>query len=111
MGTCAVTIKRRQMNLGSVKGVVADVAMSGSYIAGGDTLTIASLGLTTLEQLIMPGTSSILGHTLAPVLGATVKTDPLIFARDVGTGAQVANAVDLSTMVFRVIAIGDYSGG
>lgn len=111
MGICTVTTKRRNMNLGSVHGVVADVAMSASYATGGDTLTIASLGLQTLEALIIPGTSSVLGHTLAPIHGATIKTDPLIFARDVGTGAQVSNTTDLSTMTFRVLAVGEYAGG
>lgn len=110
MGTCTVTIKRRNVNLGSVHGVIADVAMSNSYATGGDTLTIASLGLQSLEMLIVPEGGSVLGHVIQPVHGSTIKTDPLLFARDVATGSQVTAATDLSTEVFRVLAIGEFAG-
>lgn len=110
MGTCTVTLKRKNVNLGSMHGVIADVALSSSYATGGDTLTIASLGLQTLEALIVPAAGSVLGHVIAPIHGTTIKTDPLIFARDVVTGAQVTNAFDASTEIFRVLAIGEFAG-
>lgn len=110
MGTCTVTKKRSSANIGSFHAVIADVALSTTYAAGGDTLTIASLGLQTLEALIVPAAGSVLGHVLAPVHGSTVKTDPLIFARDVISGTQVTTGSDFSTEVFRVIAIGEYAG-
>jgi hypothetical protein len=107
VGNCTGTIKR-VYNEGPMKQTIVDLSMSGSYATGGDTVPLSVLGLTTVEYLnLCAGTSNTLGHPLAVIHGATPQTAPKIFARDVGTGAEVANATNLSTMVVRVIASGE----
>jgi hypothetical protein len=108
MGNCTATIKRT-FSEGPMKKVIADLALSTSYAAGGDTVPLSVLGLQTVEMLSISGSTSpaALFHTLSVLHGATNQTAPKIMARDVGTGAEVTAATNLSTMVVRVEAQGE----
>lgn len=107
MGNCTATIKR-SFSEGPMKKVIADLAMSTSYATGGDTVPLSIFGLSSIELLNICGaSSSVTGHTLAVLHGATPLTAPKIFARDVGTGAEVTNATNVATMVVRVEASGE----
>lgn len=110
MGTCSVTIKKRDAGIGDHVEVTADVALSTSYATGGDTLTLSSLGLKTLRSLIL--CSSVAPATtrpLAVVHGATEVTDPKIMAMVVATGIEETAAVNVSTSIVRVVAKGDHA--
>ena len=110
MGTCAVAIKKRDVGIGDHVEVTADVTLSSSYATGGDTLTLASLGLKTLRALIL--CSSVAPATtrpLAVVHGATEVTDPKIMAMVVATGIEETAATNLSTTIVRVVAKGDHA--
>jgi hypothetical protein len=114
MGTCSVTIKKRDVGIGDHVEVTADVTMSASYATSGDTLTLASLGLKTLRALLI--CSNAKGYNLEVNHGATEVTNPLIIAYQgdntnaaAAPGIQVPNATSLATVTFRVIAKGDHA--
>jgi hypothetical protein len=116
MGTCAVAIKKRDIGIGDHVEVTADVTLSASYATGGDTVTLASLGLKTLRSLILTSanTASAAGlQPLAVVHGASEVTDPKIMVGNAATPqAEVTAATNLSALAaFRVVAKGDHAFG
>lgn len=115
MGTCTVTLRKRHLGVGAGIEVFADISPSTSYLNGtGETLTLKSLGLDSLQALIVCSNTG--GFNYQVVHGATERTDPLIkiFQGDnanagAGPGIEVPNATNLSAQVIRVIAKGNYA--
>lgn len=105
MGNCTVTVKKKSPVSPSGKTVIVDIALSSSYATGGDTVTLASLGLKRLSALMLQtGVSSPGGHALEVINGADEYTAPKIRARDVAAGTELANAGDRSAEKVRAIA-------
>lgn len=118
MGTCTVSIKKQTGITPTGKAVIADVTFSSSYADGGDTLTLKSLGLTTIgivicgsDAAVPAGGADVTGRSLVVNYGASEGTDPKIAAYVQGAGAgpltEVAAATNMSTVTFRVMAVGD----
>ena len=113
MGTCTVAIKKRTGLSPTGQTVVADITLSASYATGGDTLTLASLGMKAVSAVVLTGSSPTSGVALAVVHGAAETTAPLIKAyQDVTPAAtaplpEVANATNLSTHTVRAVVYGD----
>lgn len=119
MGNVAVAIRRRTGLTPSGKCVIADLTLSSSYADGGDTVPLASLGLTTIDALVLSGASGVpsgggadvTGRVLQVVHGATDTTAPKIAAYVQGAGAgpltETAATTNLSTITVRAIAYGD----
>lgn len=109
MGTCTVAIKRRTglAPTGTVRTV--DITLSASYATGGDTLTPASLEMTTIDAVVLTGSSPTSGLALAVVHGATTKIkayqdNAVAAAAPLG---EVAAATNLSTHTVRAVVYGD----
>lgn len=77
----------------------ATVTFDNSYPTGGEPLTAANLGLNALVGV------DLLGVTLK-TWDCYYLTTGYLVARVLGTGAEVANAVDLTTLVAEVLAFG-----
>ena len=109
MGTCTVTIRQTVPGVGPFKAVICDIAPSASYATGGETITLASLGLKTIQaiDLTSPYSGAALFHPAAIVYGTTPTSDAKMMLRDVVTGAQVTSAFDASTAVIRAICYGE----
>lgn len=108
MGTVTVTPRKHSGVLPTGTGKIVDIALSSSYATGGDTLTLASLGVTRLQALILASTAtSPAGHAVEIIHGATEGTNPLLRVRDAATGAEIANATNLSAQSVRALVVGD----
>ena len=107
MGTCTVTPRRHSGILPTGTGKIVDIALSASYATGGDTVTLASLGVTRLQALSIAGATSPGGHAVEVIHGATEATAPLLRVRDAATGAELANASNNSAQSLRAIVFGD----
>jgi hypothetical protein len=107
MGNCVVTTKKRTGVLPTGTGRVVDIALSASYATGGDTVTLASLGVSSLNALLCGGATTPGGHAVEVIHGAADTTAPLLRIRDAATGAQLANASDHSAQSVRALVIGD----
>lgn len=108
MGTCTVTPRRQTGVLPTGSGKVVDIALSSSYATGGDTVTLASLGVTRLQALqLCSSATSAAGHAVEVIHGATEATAPLLRVRDVATGAEISAATNLSAQTLRAIVYGD----
>ncbi len=84
---------------GDKRVVFADVAFDNSYPTGGLALSGATLGLVGAVQFL--DANAALGRTFAyDYANSKVK------AFTTSTGVEVANAVDLSAVVTRIIAVG-----
>ena len=113
MGNCTVALVKKTglSPTGTCK--IVDITLSTSYATGGDTVTLASLGMSGVDALVLTGTSPVSGIALAVVHGAVPSTAPKIKAyQDVTPAAtaplpEVANATNLSTTVVRGIVYGD----
>lgn len=108
MGNVTVTV-RQDLSLGPFHAKVVDIAPNTSYAAGGDTIPLASLGLKTLQGIVLmsPYSGAALFHPATIVYGATPQTDPKLMMRDVVTGAEVTAAFNASTAVVRALAFGE----
>ncbi len=115
MGNCTVAIKKAAPGI-SGAGVtkVVDITMSASYATGGDTVLLASLGLDSVDALVLTGNAA--GLALEVVHGATPSTAPKIkVSRDNSNAtylqnvafAEPAAATNFSTVVVRAIAYGN----
>lgn len=108
MGTCTVTPRKRSGILPTGTGQLVDIALSSSYATGGDTVTLASLGVTRLQGLILGSSaSSPAGHAIEVLYGATEGDAPKLRVRDAATGAEIANATNLSAQSLRALVLGD----
>lgn len=107
MGNCTATIKRRTGLTPTGNTVIADIALSGSYATGGDTVPLSTLGMRSISALIISGPSTPGGHAIEVIHGAAETTAPLLRVRDVATGSELANASNNSAQSVRVLAIGD----
>lgn len=96
-------------NAGDVHGnqriTVTDVTMDASYVTGGEPVTAAQLGLNFVHIAV--------GSLVSGAAGAAVEYVPLpqtdgsvLLRANAASGVQVANAVDLSSNVVRVVAFG-----
>ena len=79
--------------------LVGTLTGSSSYATGGDSFSIAGVGLSSLDDLVIEGgtTATTAGYSLK--LGGTNKV-PLILAYD--AAGQVANATNLSAKTWKV---------
>ena len=107
MGTCTVTPRKHTGITPTGTGKVVDIALSSSYATGGDTVTLASLGVTRLQALVLCGPTSPGGHAVEVIHGATEGTNPLLRARDVATGTELTNASNQSGQSIRALVLGD----
>lgn len=86
---------------------VGTLTFDSSYPTGGEAVTIASLGLTTLEAIIVNasgGYNAVWDRSVtAPKILVYVGDND---AGADGPGAQVANTTDLSAVVVTYLAIG-----
>lgn len=90
---------------GTGKGIrVADVTFDNSYLADGEAITAAMLQLSTIDFLL-PTVKQ--GATLLDTEVFYDHTAGALIAVVGSTGVEVANAVDLSAVVVRVLAIGN----
>lgn len=116
MGTCAVTIKKKTGIIPAGKAVVADITLSSSYADGGDTVTLASLGLKRCDILMLQsdaavpaGGADVTGRSLVVINGATPFDNPKIAAYVQGAGAgpltERAAASNESTVTVRALAL------
>ncbi len=114
MGTCTVAIKKRTGITPTGQTIVADITLSASYATGGDTVTLASLGLKSLSALVLTGNAGAVA--LEVVHGANETADPKIkVSRDNANAtylsqvafAEPAAAVNFSAVTVRAIAYGD----
>lgn len=108
MGNCTVTIKKQSGITPTGTTRLVDIALSSSYATGGDTVTLASLGVTRIEALLINGATTPGGHAIEVIHGATATTAPLVRVRDAATGAQLTNATDNSAQSFRGLILGDF---
>jgi hypothetical protein len=107
MGNCTVTFKRRTGVGATGNVVICDIALSGSYATGGDTVTLASLRMSSVQAVIISGVTTPGGHAIEVIHGAADTTAPLLRARDVATGTQLTNATDQSAQSVRAVVYGD----
>jgi hypothetical protein len=107
MGTCTVTLNRRSGLRPTGQGVIATVNLSTSYATGGDTLPLSALGFRTGAIVLGGGATSPAGHAVEVVYGATESVNPLLRVRDAATGAEIANATNLSAQSVRVEVVGE----
>lgn len=105
MGNCTVTIKKKS-DRPFGRSTIAQVNLSSSYAAGGDTLPRSLLKIGNRLSMLILGSSvlSPTGHTVEVVYGATEYVDPKLRVRDVATGTEVG-AIDLSASSILVEAI------
>ena len=108
MGNCTITVKKGAPGItpaGQAK--IVDIALSSSYATGGDTVPLASLGFKDCNALSLCGAAlSPAGHAIEVIYGAA-GVAPLLRIRDAATGAEIANATNLSAQSIRAIAYGD----
>lgn len=109
MGNCTVTVKRRTGITPTGNTAIVDIALSSSYATGGDTVTLASLGVTRIDGLIVNSETTPGGHAVEVIHGATATTAPLLRVRDVATGTQLTNATDNSAQSIRAVIYGDFA--
>lgn len=107
MGNCTVTLKKGTGLTTTGTAKIVDIALSTSYATGGDTVTLASLGVTRLQLLLQGGITTPGGHAVEVIHGAADTTAPLLRVRDVATGAQLTNATDNSAQSVRALIVGD----
>lgn len=106
MGTCTVTTRKSTGLVPTGTGKIVDIALSASYAAGGDTVPLASLGVTRLQALNLCGSvTSPGGHPVEVIFGADEGTNPKLRARDVATGTEVTG--NQSAQSVRAIVYGD----
>lgn len=85
---------------------VADVDGLVSYVAGGQVIKASQFGLKTIEHIIC-ATSDNAGHEIAPRFTVKGQTgDAKLVWMVIGTGAEVAGAVNLSARFTRIMVIG-----
>lgn len=108
MGTCTVTPRKLTGILPTGIGRIVDIALSSSYATGGDTVTLASLGVVRLQALqLCSSATSTAGHAVEIIHGATEATAPLLRVRDAATGAEIGNGTNLSAQSLRAVVYGD----
>lgn len=90
---------------GNQKFSVTDVTMDASYLTGGEPVTPLQLGLTFVQ--------ASWASLVSGAAGAAVEYVPLpqadgsiLLRANAASGAQIANATDLSSNVVRVFALG-----
>lgn len=88
--------------------VTADLAPSASYATGGETLQAGLVGLSNIKNIssgmfTTSGTYLIYAIFDAEGLRPTVKLKFIVFA----TGAELANATDISAQRFRATVLGE----
>jgi hypothetical protein len=111
MGTATVAIKKAAPGLaGAGVAKIVDITLSSSYATGGDTVTLTSLGMSSLDALMLTGNAA--GYACEVVHGATPTTDPKIrLWEDKATAAatplgEEAAATNVTSVVLRAIAYG-----
>lgn len=87
---------------------VVDVTLDGSYAAGGYAITAANVGLSSIDQVILPGVKTALSATTALAPEWDYTNGKLKFFKGNGVGAltEAANTDITSAMVIRCIFIG-----
>lgn len=105
MGTVATVTpiagKKSPQRVGQVLKFEGTIAMSSSYATGGDTLSAKTLGMTAIEE-------GVIGSFDANLLRIIPQTngDAKIKAVVSNTGAEVANATNLSTVIAAAVING-----
>lgn len=99
MGAIALNNEVNRNAPGNRFEITADLDMSASYLADGDTLAAADVGLDVIENVIGPVGD---GTNLYFWDQANLKMKAFVYA----TQTEVANAVDLSGVTLRVQIIG-----
>jgi hypothetical protein len=121
MGAVAIADKQELPDVGHLvkqgsRAVLAKVTMSASYATNGDTVSLATLGLTRVTAMfVVAGGSQIRGRLVAAPAGAGARLElagtevaPKIKATaGGGTPAEIANATNLSTTVVYVLFVGE----
>ncbi len=104
MGTMTAT-PLVSMAVGNKRLVTADVAGSASYATGGDTITAASLGLTQkIDFVTAESTDSVADNRLFQLIAQSDGSYKMVLNTAINT--EVANATNVSTITFRVLALG-----
>ena len=108
MGNCTATIKKAAPGVAPAgQAKIVDIALSGSYATGGDTLLASSLGFKNVDAISLCGAAlSPAGHAVEVIYGAP-GVDPKLRIRDVATGSEISAATNLSAQSIRAIAYGD----
>jgi hypothetical protein len=107
MGTVTVTLRKKHVGVGASVVVTADLALSGAYSAGGDTLTLKSLGLDSCYWAEVNGVGPA-AQLYRVVFGATDNADLKLQAFVSTTGVEVSGNQAAATC--RIAAHGNYSG-
>ena len=93
------------MAVGNKRLVTADVLGSASYATGGDTITPASLGLTQkIDFITAESNDSVADNRLFQLIAQADGSFKMVLNTAVNT--EVANATNVSTIGFRVMALG-----
>ena len=89
---------------GNRKQVVGVITLDSSYVTGGEPVTLAQLGLTRLDFLILTA-----GVGYLPTWdGSTSSPKVLVYRQTAATGAfaEVPNTTDMSATTVRFLAVG-----
>lgn len=108
MGNCTVTIKKRSGLTPTGDAKIVDIALSSSYATGGDTVTLASLGIARINMLSLASSATTAtGHVVEVIHGAAETTAPKLRVRDSATGVEITNTTDLSAQTVRALVVGE----
>ncbi|MBA2370733.1 MAG: hypothetical protein H0V71_03695 [Chloroflexi bacterium] len=108
MGNVTVTKKKGTGITPTGQSMIADIALSSSYATGGDSVTLASIGMRVVNAIICNAATTPGGHAVEVIHG-TDGAVPLLRVRDVATGVEIAATTSLSAQSVRAIVIGDLS--
>jgi hypothetical protein len=92
------------VSIGDLKMTVTNVVGSASYTAGGDSLTPAQLGLSTV--LASQAELQVSAVTAPVATAATYLPSTQLFKVWQASGAEMTAATNLGTITFQVIAFG-----
>src|SRR5688500_184464 len=106
MGQCTVTIRKKNTRPQG-RGTYVQINLSSSYATGGDTVPRSLLGIGNRisELLVSGGATSPGGHAIEVLPGANEYADYKLRIRDAATGAEIANATNLSAQFLRAEAV------
>lgn len=106
MGNVAVTVLKKNQRP-SGRAAIVRITFSNSYATGGDTVQRSATGLGNRLTAILGGAvTTPAGHAVEYVPAANEYTDPKLRVRDVATGAEIANATNLTaqSIICEVVA-------
>jgi hypothetical protein len=105
MATLTIDGKHPQLSLGNALGALRQYTGPASYVTGGDAMTAQEFKLGRLYDIIPMGHAINAGGTIR-LLQYDVANAVMIWTVP-NTGAEVANATDLSGYTAHLLAIGD----